>query len=57
MKELGLVFACVDIVLTKKGEYVFLEANTGGQWGWVEDLTGMPITEAFAEYIIKRMSE
>src|SRR5262249_2530274 len=46
MSRLGLVFGCVDMILTPCGEYVFLEVNPAGQWGWIEQMTGMPITEA-----------
>ncbi len=31
MKRLGLVFGCIDMILTPEGEYVFLEINTAGQ--------------------------
>jgi glutathione synthase/RimK-type ligase-like ATP-grasp enzyme len=45
MHKLGLNFGAVDMILTPDGRYVFLEINPNGQWGWVEDLTGMPISE------------
>jgi hypothetical protein len=44
MDQLGLVFGCVDMILTPAGDYVFLEVNPSGQWGWIEELTGLPIT-------------
>lgn len=52
MDRLGLVFGCVDIILTPAGEYVFLEVNPSGQWGWIEDKTGMPITSALVDLLI-----
>jgi len=33
-------------------DYVFLEVNQGGQWGWVEKLTNLPISEAIARLLI-----
>lgn len=30
-------------------EYVFLEINSNGQWLWIEQLTGMPISKTIAE--------
>jgi hypothetical protein len=51
MKKLGLVFGCVDMILTPKGEFVFLEVNPAGQWGWIEQMTHMPITEALVELL------
>jgi glutathione synthase/RimK-type ligase-like ATP-grasp enzyme len=53
MDRLGLVFGCVDIILTPAGEYVFLEVNPSGQWGWIEDKTGMPITSALVDLLLK----
>lgn len=37
MNELGIVFACIDFIVTPDDEYVFLEANEMGQFGWVEN--------------------
>jgi glutathione synthase/RimK-type ligase-like ATP-grasp enzyme len=52
MDRLGLVFGCADLILTPAGEYVFLEVNPSGQWGWIEDKTGMPITSALVDLLI-----
>jgi glutathione synthase/RimK-type ligase-like ATP-grasp enzyme len=49
MKKCNLSFGAFDFIITPQGEYVFLEVNTGGQWGWIEDLTGMPISAAIVE--------
>ncbi len=48
MKEVHLAFGAIDMILTPEGEYVFLEVNPSGQWGWIEHLTGMPISRAIA---------
>ncbi len=53
VKELGLNFGAIDMVLTPKGRYVFLEINPNGQWGWIEDLTGMPISEEIINLLMK----
>lgn len=50
--ELGLQYGAIDMVLTPDSEYVFLEINPSGQYGWIEDLTDMPLTEALAELLI-----
>jgi hypothetical protein len=52
MNKLGLVFGCVDMILTPAGEYVFLEVNPSGQWGWIESKTGMPITETLVRLLL-----
>lgn len=45
----GLVYAAVDMILTPDGEYVFLEINPGGQWGWLEDELDLPVSATIAE--------
>ncbi|RAQ95820.1 MvdC/MvdD family ATP grasp protein [Thermogemmatispora tikiterensis] len=45
---LRLQFAAIDLVLTPEGEYVFLELNPNGQWGWLEDATGLPLAASLA---------
>lgn len=45
-KAFGLKFGAIDMILTPDGRYVFLEINPNGQWAWIEELTGLPISEA-----------
>lgn len=47
-RALGLIFAAYDLIVTLEGELVFLEANPGGQWLWLEDLLDLPISAAMA---------
>lgn len=49
MRFWRLSFGALDMIVTPSGEYVFLEINPGGQWGWIEDLAGLPISGAIAE--------
>lgn len=51
MANLGLIFGAIDMIVTPNGEYVFLEVNPSGQWLWIEQLTGMPISRAIAELL------
>jgi len=53
MDAFGIIYGAIDCILTPKGEIVFLEVNPGGQWLWVEVLTGMPISEAIADHLIQ----
>jgi hypothetical protein len=34
LKELGLVFGCIDFIKSNS-EYVFIEINPTGEWGWL----------------------
>src|SRR5262249_6133530 len=49
---LGLSFGAIDLILTPDGEYVFLEVNINGQWAYIEDMLGLPISDAIAELLI-----
>jgi len=51
VRALSLCFGAIDMILTPKGEYVFLEINPNGQWAWIEDLTNMPISSAIADLL------
>lgn len=47
----GLTFGTIDMVKTPKGDYVFLELNPNGQWGWLENPTGDPYTSTIANLL------
>lgn len=46
MQHMGLMFGAIDMIVTPDENYVFLEINPDGQWAWVEQLTGLEISEA-----------
>lgn len=48
MKQTTLAYAGLDFVVTPDGQWVFLEANTGPQLGWLEAATGAPMVAAMA---------
>lgn len=48
LARLGLVYAACDFRRREDGELVFLEVNPAGQWFFVEQRTGQPITQALA---------
>jgi glutathione synthase/RimK-type ligase-like ATP-grasp enzyme len=48
MRRLGLVYGAIDMRLTEDGRYVFLEINPAGQFLYIEEATGQPITAAMA---------
>lgn len=51
LARLGLVFGCFDIVVTPAGEHVFLEVNEMGQFLFVEHYAGVPLLDAFSEFL------
>lgn len=52
--ELGLRYAAIDLRRRADGEHVFLEVNPSGQWLFVEERTGQPITAAVARLLAGR---
>lgn len=54
MREMGLLFGCVDMIVTPEGDHVFLEVNEMGQFLFVEDLAGLPLLDAFCEMLIQK---
>jgi glutathione synthase/RimK-type ligase-like ATP-grasp enzyme len=48
-----LAYGAHDLIETPDGEFVFLETNPAGQWGWLEVQCDLPIGEAVAEALIK----
>ena len=54
MARLGLIYGAIDLIVTPDGDYIFLEINPGGQWLWMENLKGIPITREIAAYLVER---
>ena len=48
-RRLGLVYGAVDLICRPTGEWVFLELNQAGEWGWLAAATGIPIAGALAD--------
>jgi hypothetical protein len=51
-RQLGLSFSAIDLIVTPDGRYVFLEANADGEFRWIEELTGLPISEALCDLLL-----
>jgi ATP-grasp ribosomal peptide maturase len=47
----GLSFGAFDFALTADDAWWFLECNPNGQWAWLEDAAGLPITAAIADLL------
>ncbi|MPZ65760.1 MAG: hypothetical protein GEU83_09690 [Pseudonocardiaceae bacterium] len=54
MATFGLHYGAFDFVVTPgAAEFVFMECNPGGQYGWIEGNTGLPITAALADLLAR----
>ncbi|MGH3621258.1 MAG: hypothetical protein ACRDQ5_05625 [Sciscionella sp.] len=49
----GLAFSAFDFVIRPSGEWIALEANGSGMWGWLAQECGLPIAAAIAESLSK----
>jgi glutathione synthase/RimK-type ligase-like ATP-grasp enzyme len=57
LSALNLSYGAFDLILTPDDKYIFLEINPSGQYGWIETLTGMPITSAICDLLQTRTSK
>jgi len=51
VKDNGLLFGAIDLVECN-GEFVFLEINPNGEWGWLQKPNGLPIAETLCDLMI-----
>ena len=52
VERLGLQYGAIDMILTPDGRYVFVEINPNGQYLWIEQKTGLPISDAICDLLI-----
>jgi MvdD-like protein with pre-ATP grasp domain len=57
LERLGIVFGCFDFIVTPAGETVFLEVNEMGQFLFIETYTGLPLLDAFCEFLLQASTE
>lgn len=53
VRALGLVYGAVDLRRRPDGEHVFLEVNPSGEFLFVEERTGAPVTAALADLLAR----
>lgn len=51
MQRLGIVFGAFDLARDPDGRYVFFEVNPAGNWLWLEEELGLPISDAIADWL------
>lgn len=54
LRRLGIIFGCIDMIVTPGGEHVFVEVNEMGQFLWVEELNPeLRLLDPFCEFLIQ----
>jgi glutathione synthase/RimK-type ligase-like ATP-grasp enzyme len=53
VQSYGLKFAAIDFIVTRSSEWIFLELNPNGQWVWIEEMTGMPMSEHLVSLLLE----
>jgi glutathione synthase/RimK-type ligase-like ATP-grasp enzyme len=51
MRHFGLSYGAIDMIVTPDDRYVFLELNPNGQFLWIEQLTGLPMSDALCDLL------
>ncbi len=51
LAHFGLNFGSFDFAVTTDERWWFLECNANGQWAWLEDAAGLPITTAIVDLL------
>lgn len=46
------MYGAIDMRRSPDGAYTFLEINPAGQWLFIEEKTGQPISEAIAAWML-----
>lgn len=54
MHHFGLTYGAIDLILTPDGRYIFLEVNPVGEFFWLEQCPGLPISKAIADILLGR---
>jgi len=52
LAAMGLGYGAFDFIETNDSELIFLECNPNGQYGWLEEDLGFPISNSIASHLI-----
>ncbi|HSV67935.1 MAG TPA: ATP-grasp ribosomal peptide maturase [Mycobacteriales bacterium] len=47
-----LRYGAFDFIVDRSGQWLFLECNGSGQWGWLADECGLPVADAIADELV-----
>lgn len=53
LRRFGLSMGAFDFAVTADDKWYFLECNPQGRWGWIEEITGAPISAAIADLLMR----
>lgn len=53
LHHFGLASGSFDLAVDGDGEFHWLELNPNGQWGWLEEKTGLEMSAAIADLLIQ----
>lgn len=53
LHEVAKTYGTPVFVYDEEGAITFLECNSNGQYGWLEESLGLPISDAIASELIK----
>lgn len=53
VRRLGLRYGSIDLIEDDGGHMHFLECNPNGQYGWLEQDLGLPVSEAIADELLR----
>ncbi|MBD3886019.1 MvdD family ATP-grasp ribosomal peptide maturase [Phormidium tenue FACHB-886] len=57
MDFFGLNYGAIDIIVTPDNRHVFLEVNPVGEFFWLEQHPGLPISQAIAELLLNHSQQ
>lgn len=52
LRRQEMLYGAMDFIVTPTGRYVFLENNPFGQYLWLEEATGLPMSRAMADLLV-----
>lgn len=52
LESMNIKYGAIDLIQDLNGRYWFLECNPNGQWAWIENVTGAPISKLIVDELI-----
>lgn len=52
IEAMNIRYGAIDLIQDLQSQYWFLECNPNGQWAWIENVTGAPISKLIVDELI-----